>query len=519
MLRKATRSNRNRHAHAVRRLLVMVVTAMLFAAACSNDDTPSGEPGPTTTTDDTGGTEPEPPAEIDRSGRFSGLDSFCEPASEPPSETPQASAPGITETEISITHIRMKLEDLASIGFGVDIGDPNDTAATFVGLINDRCGGIHGRKLELNTIELPVIAGPGQDTSSIAQAACIEAAEDHESVFAWSTSGFGDVGVPCLTQAHDVVFVTSYTVSLEDIENAEGRLYASGLAGEESLTYMARDLARQGLLEGKKIGVVRPDSTPDAQIVEVGLVQVLKEELGLDVARVDTIGCGGSNSCTDGVAQSVQGMIADGVDVLFPNLNVISLPPYLAEMANQGVEPGDITMYQSGFLAQSGDLVSGKVVEFGDDVAGELYNGTTVIASAPTGEFRLPDYEPSEFSVMCNREYAENGNPDEEYRAEDEATNTKFGAVLGMCSSLRVLARALEDAGPNPSRDDLARAMEGLGAIDPEPNSFGPGKYTAPNTLYSMTFHFPCPYETENVSRSCIVVDGDAREQPREPLG
>jgi hypothetical protein len=88
-----------------------------------------------------------------------------------------------------------------------------------------------------------------------------------------------------------------------------------------------------------------------------------------------------------------------------------------------------------------------------------------------------------------------------------------------MCSAVRNLARALEAAGPNPTRDDFARAWEGLGAIDPEPGSYGPGKYSAPTTLYTMIFHYPCPYETTSASNSCIVVDGDARELPTEPLG
>ena len=301
---------------------------------------------------------------------------------------PKAIDDGITADAVKISHIRVELEQLKGLGFAIDIGDANDQAETFVKIINDRCGGIHGRKLELSNIEVPALAGQGQDTSSLAQAACIKAAEDQHAAFAFSTSGFGDVGVPCLTRTHKVVFRTSYTVTLDDMANADGRLYSSGFAGEESLTYLARDLARSGKLKGKTIGVVRPDGTPDAQIVQRGLVDVLQDELHLNVKRVDTIGCGGTNICDQGIAASVQGMIADGVDVLFPLLNVISLPKYLVEMADEGVKPGQIAMYQSDYLAQSGDLVSGKVVEFGGDKAGKLYNGTTIIAGGATG--RVP---------------------------------------------------------------------------------------------------------------------------------
>ena len=46
--------------------------------------------------------------------------------------------------------------------------------------------------------------------------------------------------------------------------------------------------------------------------------------------------------------------------------------------------------------------------------------------------------------------------------------------------------------------------------------SFAEGKYTAPNSLYTNIFHYPCPYETTNKSGACIVVEGDARPLPTE---
>ena len=494
-------------------LLVAVIAGASLVASCtSGDDDDEGAAS------DGGeqGAAAEQPTEVDRSSRFAQEDTFCEPG-DPPAEAPEDVGPGITADAINITHIRETLEDLAGLGFAVDVGDQNDIVRTYVDLINERCGGINGRQLNLSTVEVPAIPS---DTSSAAQAACIQAAEDQEAVFAWSTSGFGDVGIPCLTQAHDVIFITSYTVSSEDLADGGSRLYSTGLSGEQQLTYMVRDLYKSGALDGKTIGVVRPDLVPDQDIVQRGLVDVLEDELGLDVARVDTIGCGGSNSCTDGVIPSVQGMIADGVDVLFPTLNVLSLPVYLEEMVTQGVQPGDITIYNSDYAAQSGDLISGKVVEFGGDAAGKLYDGTTFISAAATGSYRLDDFEPQPFAEMCNREYQENGNADVVYRPDDEATATRYGATAGVCSVVRTIARAVEAAGPNPSREDLAAAMEGLGAIDQYsrvPGSYGEGKHTAPNALYTTKYHYPCPDE-DATEPSCVIVEGEGRDQPVEPI-
>jgi hypothetical protein len=497
-------------------LLVAVVAGAALLASCTSDD---GDDAKSSGDGAEKGAAAAQPTEVDRSSRFAKEDSFCEPG-EAPAEAPKDVGPGISADAVNITHIRVTLEDLAGLGFAVDVGDQNDITKTYVDLINDRCGGINGRKLELQTVEVPAIPSGGQDTSSVAQAACIQAAEDQNAVFAWSTTGFGNVGIPCLTQAHDVIFTTSYTVSSEDLANGGSRLYSTGLSGEQQLTYMARDLFKSGALDGKTIGVVRPDLVPDQDIVQRGLVDVLKNELGLDVARVDTIGCGGSNSCTDGVIPSVQGMLADGVDVLFPTLNVLSLPVYLQEMVTQGVKPGDVTFYNSDYAAQSGDLISGKVVEFGGDDAGRLYNGTTFISAAATGSFRLPGFEPQPFAEMCNREYQENGHPDVPYRPDQESTATRYGAVAGVCSVVRTIARAVEAAGPNPTREDLAKAMEGLGAIDQYsrvPGSYGKDKHTAPNALYTTKYHFPCPDES-STQTSCVIVDGEGRDQPVEPV-
>ena len=83
---------------------------------------------------------------------------------------------------------------------------------------------------------------------------------------------------------------------------------------------------------------------------------------------------------------------------------------------------------------------------------------------------------------MCNREYQEAGGDSTPPTTPE--TNSAYGATTGMCTFIRIIARAVEAAGPNPTREDLAAAMEGLGALDIGWRSraaSGPGKYTAPN--------------------------------------
>jgi hypothetical protein len=490
------------------RVAAALAVVTFVGAACSSDD--NGESAPTETSAPT--TTPSDPTEleVDRSSRFAKADTFCEPAPADEEPAPEATDEGITEDSISITHIRVTLEDLEGIGFAIPLGDQADQAEKFVEIINERCGGIHGRRLDLHTVEAPPLAGEGQDPAAIAQAACIKATEDNKSVFAYSGSGWGGQGgASCVTSDHDTVYITTYTISPDDLANAENRLYSTALSPADGLRYAAKTLYEDGAFEGKKIGIVMADGAGEEQIVQTGLIDTL-EELGVEPTRVDVIGCQGGNSCTQGVIESVNGMIADGVDVMFPLLNVISLPGYLREMVEQGVQPGQIQFYNTDYNAQSGDLVSSKVVGFGGEDAGALYNNTQIIASAETGAFRMSGFEPNYFGEMCNREYQEAGG--DTYEADDPETNSAYGATTGNCNFIRIIARAIDAAGPNPTREDLAAAVENLGALDggDVPPSFAPGKYTSPNALFKLRWHYPCPPDKKPFDGMCILPESEA---------
>lgn len=481
---------------------------MLVAAACGGSDDDDDAGG------DNGGSEQpaegeEVSTEIDRSGRFAGLDSFCEPFEGEPEEEPEATEDGITEDSIVLSHIRVKLEDLEGIGFAVDIGDPADQAETFVKVVNEECGGIHGRQLDLNTIEMEV-PGLSSDADADAQRVCIEASEDQKAVFTYSLSGAGGALVGCLTGAHDVIFTTTYAITESDLEQSEGRLFSVNHSSSDIMRIAVKQLADD--LEGKRIGVVHADNTGDPQIVQQGLIQALEEE-GLEIARVDVIGCNNSSRCNQNIIPSVQGMIADNVDVIFPLLNVVSLPGYLQEMVTQGVKPGDVQFYNVGFLAQDGELVTGKIVEFAGEEAGALYDGAVIISGARGGQHRESDYEPTEFQAMCNRVYAEHSDVvDQPYDPRNDDQTSPYGAVAGQCAVIRMFARAVEEAGPNPTREEIAEALRTLGGVDLAsggPGSFNPDKTTAPDATTRVLYRYPCPTETTNKSGSCLVPQTD----------
>ena len=172
-------------------------------------------------------------------------------------------------------------------------------------------------------------------------------------------------------------------------------------------------------------------------------------------------------------------------------------------MVSQGFAPGDVQFYNSDFNSQAGDLVSGKVAQFGGDAAAELY---TAPSSSTMPHRELPVSDPvlsfnAPLNIMCNETYANNNdigavNIREVYGSYDSS----YGMTNTVCTEMRMVARALYDAGPNPTREDIYDAFRNMGSVDIQhqlPATFGPNKFGAPDVVTELVFQFPCPNDAD----------------------
>ncbi len=447
---------------------------------------------------------------------FTQLDAFCHTHDPAPDRV--ATDPGIEADSISLVHLRSKLEDFAAIGFAVPVGNVAEMFDAFTAVVNEQCGGVRGRMIELHTIELEVL---GATIDEDRNAACIQAIEDHKGVILLNSSGFQGSANLCIVEENQTAFISTQGQSEEFMLRGEDRLISISPTLEESVRWLAVDLADRGQLDGKTIGIAAPDTPGQYEAVEAGLVETLRSK-GIDVAVFDVIGCGGGTTCTEGVVESVQRMRAAGVDVFFNVLNVISAPGYILEMANQGFEPGDVQFYASDFNAQAGELVSSKMVAFGGVTAGNLYNGTLIIDDADTGGYRLEGYEPRPFNEMCNDTYGANNPSGANHENADRLSgsgSSAYGMVATVCNIMRTALRAIYAAGDNPTRADIYTALANLGPIDSNemlPFTIRPGKTQAPDAIHTMRFEYPCtkpaPFGEENI---CITPIDEYRPAPR----
>ena len=318
-----------------------------------SDEPPDDEP--TTTTEPEGpppnifddprdGIFDEYQAAMDRGDHpFMQVDEFCRTHEPAPDRV--ATDKGIEADSISLVHIRSKLEDFAAIGFGTDVGDPAEMFETLVAVVNEQCGGVRGRTIDLHTIHVNVL---GDTLDEERNAACIEAIEDRDAVIVVNSSGFQGSATLCMVEEHETPFITVQPQGEEFMRRSGDRLITMTPTAEEALGWLAQDLIDRGELDGKTVGIAAPDTPGQFEQVEAGLVNLLRDN-GVNVAVFDQLGCGGTIVCMDGARETVSRMRSEGVDVVFNVLNVISAPQFLNEMLNQGFEPGDVQFYASDF--------------------------------------------------------------------------------------------------------------------------------------------------------------------------
>jgi hypothetical protein len=397
-------------------------------------------------------------ASFDRTHPFQGLESFCLPTPAPESD-PVATQPGITADSLNVVHLHTRLDELERIGFSVPVGDIDDMVRSFVGIVNG-CGGIHGRRLDLRTVEVSALGGGGHDIDTRREAACLEAREVHEAVAVLAVEAVPGTAANCLTRSGRTSFLSVRGTSDRDESRAGGLLLAQEPGARTAVEAMVRMADERDLLVGGTIGLVVPDAPQRSDDV----VHVLVDALGAlgHEPTIHLVGCEGTTTCRVGLDTAVAAMVERGVDVVFPLLNRTSLPWLVLEMLDQAMPRP--TFIQSGLDAQGLDSVSSEVAEFGGSPAGAYYSGAWILDASATGSHRLDGFETRPFDEMCNRSYAEAAQ--RRTATVDDPTTDVYRTVTEACSLVRAVARAVHDAGPDPTRLGIQVALAALGSMD-----------------------------------------------------
>ena len=448
---------------------------------------------------------------FDRSHPFQPLERFCAPT-DPREDEPRETDRGITDQMVTIVQIRTRLEELGRIGMSIPPDGSVSTLKAFAGLVNEECGGVHGRRIDLRVVEAPSLGGAGVDLDTLQAAACIEATEQMPAVLVLDMSGLGSSAVRCVAVDQKVGVVSTGSHPGDLIADANGALVTLSSSAEELMAAAVKSSEERDLLAGRSIAVVVGDSSGQPDSVTSGLIRPLRW-LGYEPV-LHLLGCEGSATCRVGRETAVSRMIETGADVVFPLLNLASLPGLVGEMVRQDMPRP--TIVQTGFNGQSGDVAARNVASFAGPAAGAFYDGAMVVASEPTGAARLPGGDVPAFDAMCNAEYA---------RASGRPTGITFSpasdifqTVVEACALMRIVARSVFDAGPDPRRRDVVHALEHLGPVDLPgmlPASVGHRKHALPDGVLELEYGYPCGLDTAGADEpdfGCIVPVGGYRK-------
>ena len=250
---------------------------------------------------------------------FAPTDAFC-----------TKTGPAPTGAPIKVVQIRSQLEKYEPLGYSLPVGDVNDMFQVFTDRIN-ACGGIRGRKVVLENEEYDPTNPASRD------AACIAATEDDKAFVVVNANTLTGTGPICVAGDHDTPLVYVGGAPDSAYRSTNGRLASYGASADGQLRLLAGNLLATNALKGKKVAIAATDLPDQADVVQRALVDPLKKR-GVDVVVYDVMPCQGSIVCTQPIPQSVMKVANAKPDVVIPVLTATTLPVYVNEMKQAGME-------------------------------------------------------------------------------------------------------------------------------------------------------------------------------------
>ena len=415
---------------------------------------------------------------------------------------PQATGRGITEDSIIISYIRTDNSELAIHGFEDFRGDLSEIFSSFVKILNEDCGGFHGRKIDLREVLTYPIQVSEIDTSTLGNIACLDATKEIPAVIVVDISGFSGSLEKCVVDENKTALISSKVLPSKYFGNSDGRLLLDNFSAEQAFSLMLDFSEENNLLSDKSIAIVADDTLEEFESVFTGLVEPLRK-LNYNPS-VYLLSCEGGIFCNAGIEKTIEGLTEKPPDVLFPLLNPISLPELLTQMIQNDLPKPQII--QSGFNQQDDEIATNHIFNYGGAEVANYYNGSLIISHPYVEDQRVNDGVFSDFEDMCLTEYSRISNLDQ-HTIDYRRTKT----ILRVCSVLRYIARALYDSGINPSRRKIHETLSNLESVDTPGlplGSFHSDKPTMPSSIQKMEYKFPCVLNKETELRNqygCII--------------
>jgi ABC-type branched-subunit amino acid transport system substrate-binding protein len=350
---------------------------------------------------------------------------------------------GLTDDTLKLGVIGVDFGALAQAGLTPDLGDQPKIFQSVVDQINED-GGIGGRQVELRLTMIDVLAGPESG-----DAACLEMTQDFGAFAVVLTPAVSRSVANCVSVLNETLTLNSTGFDDALYGDAQGRLFSAGSDTSMTTNRQAEGWAQmlhdEGVLEGKTIGVVTDELSPEfSNAANDSLVPKL-EELGYEVPVNTTLPCPeGDRDCAQ-QESAVQQMKDAGVDFVFMGAANTVGPTFVQAAENLDFDPE---------WAANGNQVTDTVAQFFASVK-DAWDGavgtSTVFAEAD---------DLTDEAYSCNEDItAQSG---EEYEPGSDA----FGFAASTCLTVRLLDQAGDEIEPaDLDQGAMIAGIEGLGEI------------------------------------------------------
>ena len=415
---------------------------------------------------------------------------------------PQATGPGITENSVSIVNIKTSNDELKALSFEDFSGDTSEIFSVFIKILNEECGGFHGRRIDFQEITTFPLEAFDIDTPTLSTIACLNATKDIPSVIVIDISQFSGPLENCIVNEQKTALVSTKVSSDQNAISSDNRLLIDSFTAKQAFSLMLMFAEEKGLLTNRSIAIVADDSFGNFESVVTELLEPLRE-LNYD-PEFHFLNCEGGIFCNIGIEKTIDAFIENPPDVLFPTLNPVSLPELLTQMISNAIPKPQII--QSGFNQQDDERSTNHIFNYGGSEVASYYDGTIIFSHPYVVNQRIFESQFSPFEEMCIEEYSRVSDLDQ-HLIDPRRSET----VFKICSITRYIARALYDAGVNPNRRRIHESLSSLGPVDSPGLSFGSftlEKPTRPSSIQHMEYQFPCVIseEAENQNYSgCIL--------------
>ena len=379
------------------------------------------------------------------------------------------STKGLTDDTIKIGVIGADFGALVEAGLVPDLGDQPKIVQSIVDEINAD-GGIGGRQIDVRLTLVDGVAGP-----EAGQAACLEMTQDFGAFAVVLTPAISRNVARCTAVTNETLTLSPTGFDEALYEEAEGRLFTAGsdtsMSTNRQYAGWAHMMDAEGALEGKTIGVVTAEQSPEfVAAAEDTLIPVL-EDLGHEVAVNVTLPCPEGDTDCDQHEAAVQQMKDAGVDFVFMAAANLTGPTLVQAAENLDFHPT---------WAANGNQVTDTVSQFFASVK-DAWDGAIGTSTA----FALPE-DITDDALACNDAVDEHSG--EQYEPGSDA--------FGFASVLCLVVELLDDAGDDIDAADLGQAamirgIEGLGEVTLNagpPGSLSADKHDAGDYVFLCDF-------------------------------